>query len=205
MKLPLQDILDGIRAWDVIRKDREKATFHLSNARFFSFECADKGTSNYLHAYAGIYEEQLYFFLIPSEYDSPDSKAVADITTHINARPVQIGVGNGGQELPEKEAQERIDNWDNDVKEWIAVQINAPEGIFQAFAIPTDYIKEKVSIPYDADFALRTSAAAASGYVADLVIVDRELKKSVYYDTVRPVPPFAPLEGDFYLLQLAQV
>lgn len=204
MKLPLQDILDGIRAWDVIRKDREKATFYLSNARYFSFECADKGTSKYLHAYAGIYENQLYFFLIPSEYDSADSKAVADITTHINARPVQIGVANG-QELPEKEAQERIDNWDNNVKEWIAVQINAPIGIFQAFAIPTDYLKDKVAIPYDANFALRKGAVAESDFVADLVIADRELKKSVYYDTVRPVPPFAPVEGDFYLLQLAQV
>ncbi len=204
MKLPLQDILDGIREWNKVRKDRELATFYLSTARFFSFECADKGTSKYLHAYPGIYENKLYFFLIPSEFDSPDSKAVADIDAHINATQVHIGVGNGGQELPEKEAQERIDNWDNNVKEWVSVQIDAPEGIFQAFAIPTDYIKEKVAIPYDADFALRNSDVAVSGYIADLVIVDRELKKSVYYDTVRPVPPFAPLEGDFYLLQLAE-
>lgn len=203
MKLPLQDVLDGIREWNIVRKDREKATFYLSIARFFSFDCADKGTSKYLHAYPGIYDNKLYFFLIPSEFDSPNSSAVADIDAHINATPVQIGVGNG-QELPEKEAQERIDNWDKHVKKWVQIQIDAPEGIFQAFAIPTDYIKEKVAIPYDADFALRTSEAAVSGYIADLVIVDKELKKSVYYDTVRPVPPFAPLEGEFYLLQLAE-
>ncbi|WP_286911808.1 hypothetical protein [Flavobacterium sp. UBA4197] len=203
MPLPLQTVLDSIAEWNRVRKDRELVTFYLNQGKFFPFECVNKGASKYLHAYPGIMNDKLFFFLIPSEFDT-EQKSAVPITEYINAFPVENGLGNG-QELPEKEAKQRIENWDENLNKWIKTQIDAPEGIFQAFAMPTDYLVDDTKIPYNANFALRTSPEKASGFTADLVIVDQADQKTVYYDTVRPVPPFAPLEGEFYLLQLATV
>jgi len=201
MNPKLDTVVKSIQNWNAIKNDKNKLLYYLKEGDHFSLSHIDIGTSLDIHAYCGILNDKLVFFLIPSEFDNK-SQMPDTIVEYITTCPIHPRNDNDvPHEIPEKEAKKRMLNWKKDLTEWVPKQINTTDGIFQAFAIPSDDINN-FGEPI-ANFALKDSSNP-TGYTADLVIIDTTEKGNIYYDTVRPVPPFPPV-SDFFLLALAGV
>jgi len=202
MSPELKKIVKSIQKWDAVRKTNSEALTYLQQGNCFCFDGMDKGTSTTLHAYCGITDSKLVFYLIPSEFDTPETQQEV-ILNKIITCPVQRIVGES-PEIPEEEAKRRIKYWKADLEEWLPQQISSEFGLFEAFAIPVADVmgsdgNANTLLKYTAYFALEKSPSAA-GYSADLVLLDNH--DNVFYDTVRPVPPFPPKDGIFYLLDI---
>ena len=194
------DIITSIKEWGTIRTQSQQAIQLLSHGNYFKFE--DKyltGSTAKLHAYIGLNEDRngLNVYIIPVQYDS--AEYLADIMQYITVCKVLPELGNSHQ-IPETEAKQRIAAWDADYNTWTPRQIAQPDGLFQAFYIPGDYMAQGKN--YDIYFALETSSSP-TGFTADLIVTEASEKVVSYYDTVRPVPPFDVYESDFYLLDVA--
>ncbi|MFL9842848.1 hypothetical protein [Flavobacterium rhizosphaerae] len=200
-------IIAAMHKWQRYKTDT-KVIVNLFNAgNHFFYELPsdyDITDSNYIHAYPGIMNGNLYFFLIPSQYDKPTCQNTFEQYT--TACIVTNAVG-GGQTMPAPEAQARIDRWILEYPTWIPEQIARPDGIFMGFAIPrTDFgtIGEQGTVY----MALRPNDTAGDPDIADMVIATTSSTGSlVYDDSSMPVPPFIPdpspfSQSSFYLLSL---
>ncbi|AWG24381.1 hypothetical protein [Flavobacterium kingsejongi] len=209
-------ILESIKNWNSDCKDLKKIESFLAQGTYFDFEYKDdtekEEKSDYLHAYPGICKGELKFFLIPSNCDKFGEERKV-IEKHITVCNVKSLLGNG-HEISKEEAMRRIQAWDKDFPTWAKDTIDTKDGIYKAFAIPTEYLKnstEEEQYVYQSHFALKPSDENKSAYSADLVIVSgidfTKVQEVVYYDTVRPVPPFKPFDLEpehFNLLKLAE-
>ncbi|MCO6149581.1 hypothetical protein [Flavobacterium sp. NRK1] len=195
-------IKESIANWEAIRQNSVQVTkfFEQGNTFAYSFP-AYASTSGSIHAYPGIHNNILYFFLIPSAYDKQEYSDVIDQYTSVCLVVHPIG-GGGGHEISSLVAKERIANWDKNYHDWVPVQINSTFGMYEAFCISTeDFEVEKVTV----SFALKASPAAEVNFQADLIITNDKGKQVVYDDFVEPVPPFGLTDElaneNFYLLQ----
>lgn len=203
----LKTILENLKKWDEIRKDENDVTSVLTEYNFFTYENINVNDTEYLHAYPAISDDKLIFYVIPAKHDNKDSSEET-IVKYIREYAAEFNVDNA-HEIDPVEAGHRIINWNNYLNDWIKVQVNTDEGLFRAFAIPTDYIAaDKPDTKFTANFALKQNQAVTA-FTADLVITTTE-KTGIFYDTVRPVPPFAPIDHtspfhkeDFHLLTLS--
>lgn len=205
MKLSsLSEIRDCINHWQEIRNDATEVVKYLGNAQSFTYCKKGCKKTDYLHVYPGVHPKTkiFYVFLISKENDrhQRDAKLYKSITQCL----VQRSISNDPGTIPEREAKLRIDNWDKYVVEWIKNQINTPNGIFKAFNMPASHMRK--CRKYKTFFALKNLdnvSEAGEEYEADLISTESFFRRvSVYYDFVRPVPPFGggTTKADFYLL-----
>jgi len=194
----LPEITQSLKNWEAIRQNPAQLTLYLKQGTYFNVSFPEGAEYDVVHAYPGIDNGWLTYFVIPAMYDKPTCVNIQDYVQICPIMPAPLG-----QEIPEPEAKQRMTNWDDDMEQWIKKQVLTPEGMYQAFAIPGDDFQ---STDYHIFLALRT-AVNATGYVADLIIDDESglTNASAFFDTVRPVPPFKPYKKSaFYLLTLAE-
>lgn len=198
----LESILACMKDWEQIRNNPEKVIEYLGKGNYFPVS-RNKPEANNLHAYPGIdtATNEFYIFLIDAQADRNSSPI--DLFNAITVCQVKQYHGNT-HEIPELIARKRIDEWGKRYQTWAADQINfqiQTQGIFKAFNIPSSYIMR--GKPYSTFFGLKQHNGSATGYDADLISVDSSTVSKVYYDTVRPVPPFDVLpQSSFYLLSM---
>ncbi len=185
------EIQESVQKWELIRQDSVQLVSYLSQGDSFVYDFPSYAqTSESLHAYPAIYDEKLYFLMVPSAYDKQEYMPVIDQYT--TACLVQRVVGSGEDRIPSAQAQARMAAWDNYYAAWVPEQVNGAYGIFEAFKIPAqDFEVETVYV----NLGLELNAAAIGGFKADLIIINDDGKQIVYDDFVNAVPPFDAVPG----------
>ena len=148
-----------------------------------------------IHAYPGIYEGNLHFFLIPAAYDV---STCTDIGFHTQVCPVIWDLTSN--RIPTKEAKARIKRWSDLYTTWIPQQVASTNGMFQAFDIEVqDFEVKGVKV----HLGLAGNTATPGVYTADLIVTNADLTAVYYDDFATPVPPYgaAATQSSFYLLQ----
>ncbi|HEX8270792.1 MAG TPA: hypothetical protein VF581_12940 [Flavobacterium sp.] len=198
----LASIINCIKKWDQIRSSSTDVVRYLGTGNQFQLK-RDKPTASNLHAYPGIGTEDdaMYFFVLDADADRNGSSI--DLFNAITVCKLERTPGNG-HEIPEVVARKRIENWNKDFSQWVTNQINMPQtdGIYKAFNIPSEYAIRNTQ--YSIFLGLKEDSRSVTGYVADLITTDSSRTSVVFYDTVRPVPPFDATipQSSFYLLSL---
>lgn len=194
-------IVNSLQKWEDIRHNSPELVSYLSQGNCFSFTNNQyQDTSKYMHAYLGINEGKLKMFVIPSAYDNENT---ADIAKYVEicdvfSDPTPLVNPLNSDNIPAATAIKRVDRWDKDYAEWVPKKIVTPDGIFKAFAIPTqDFVTPEVKV----HFALQDEVGQPMGYNADMVVACKE-EKTIYEDYATPVPPYSPsiVKASFYLL-----
>lgn len=198
--LTLTEISDCIKNWEKIRTTYEGVKMFLNAAPSYVFHKSDPEQVENFHVYPGVHPETnaCYVFLISADKDKKqDSKKV------LYDAIIQCLLGQFSttppDTIPEKEARQRIEYWEKNRLDWAKIQMKSTIGMFMAYNMPASYVQTDVK--YETFFALKDKEDAPDKHVADLVTVEYEAVHKVYYDVVRPVPPFdfAPISS-FYLL-----
>jgi hypothetical protein len=203
------DIVESINSYLAIITDPKALQTCFSQGNYFYYDY--KSVANrysHIHAYPGIYNDQLYFFMVPAEYDNPQSLDILSEHTQCclvvggEKGPVEPGAP-GTHRIPDNEALERIIAWEDNYMEWIPKQVDSKDGIFQAFNISTqDFESEN-----DAIFlGLKQVLGNTTGFVADLIVAnnDQAAQAMVFDDFIKSVPPFGTvaLQEKFFLLNI---
>lgn len=188
----------SIANWGAIRSDKEQVIRYLGQGDFFTLDVPTYPiVSPSIHAYPGIYNGILYFFLIPSEYDKEQySDTIDEYTTICKV----VGLLGGEQDrITDLEAKKRISAWKRNYKTWATDQIASPIGIFMAFSIPASDFE---CVCPQVNFGLKVKPAMPGGFQADLIITNINGQQVFYDDFVTPVPPFSAtiVPESFYLL-----
>lgn len=194
------EIQESVQKWELIRQDSAQLVSYLSQGDCFVYDFPLYAqTSESLHAYPAIYEEKLYFLMVPSEYDKQEYMPVIDQYT--TACLVERVVGGGSDRIPSAQAQARMKAWDDYYTSWVPAQVSGAYGIFEAFKIPAqDFEVETVYV----NLGLEQNTAAIGGFKADLIITNDDGRQIVYDDFTQSVPPFDAVPGtenEFGLLQ----
>lgn len=198
----LDSILSCMKQWDQISNSPSDIIKFLNIGNYFSIKRNKPATPN-MHAYPGVSidDNEFYIFLIDTADDKNSSES--DLFNAITVCKVEKNYSNG-DEIPEAEAKKRIENWKNGYTDWATAQIQFKQqtgGIFKAFNFPSDYLDENSE--YATYFGLNESSLSKAAYVADLITLNTSKAATVYYDTVRPVPPFDIFpETSFHLLSM---
>jgi hypothetical protein len=221
--MKLDTINEAIRAWYNIN-DYAFETFNLLNQGVLfrinpevmpPLESYQKEKKMHVHAYPGIIDGELKFFLINSEKDKhnlilaknePLNKYifVADVTGMDASLVSKLNTSKPSEKrsLSLSEAMNRISRWSLIKESWIKNRINNTEGMFQAISIPLIDLKPNCDIY--AFFAL-TETKTKNKYQADLIIWDcynKEINSVNSFDSLddlcRPVPPF---DGEYVLME----
>ncbi|MCW4469038.1 hypothetical protein OGH69_08690 [Flavobacterium sp. MFBS3-15] len=195
-----EEILESIAAWQAIISNSAQLIKALEQGNTFTYDNIKQAEpTEYIHAYPGIFEDKLYFFVIPDAYDNEAYKD--EINLHTQCRPV-IWTLMGSHTIPDWEAELRIARWIEHYQAFVVKQVSDPVGMFKAFNIPAD--------DFAGDECLATLGLQLQGaegpMSADLIVANANDKTLVEFDDfVNPVPPFgaAALESSFYLLQAA--
>lgn len=151
-------------------------------------------TSQMLHVYPGIYDNKLYYFVIPEEYDNYNYSGSFHKYTTVCA----VYYNLESNRIPECEAKERMKSWNHNYKTWIPEQVTSEVGMFQVFTLDTaDFEFEKTLV----NMGL-VSEKLGTPDRADLIVTNIDDSKVVYDDYSVPVPPYGPaaVQSSFYLL-----
>ncbi len=206
--MTLTEILTALSTWSAARNQNglPQMLTWLNQGNFFQYEYdpsnnpSPKQTNSYVHAYPGVYDNELYFFVISAKYDNTKS----DLINHIQICPIFQSNNHSREMIPLEEGFLRIQNWNENHNQWITEEISTPMSIFQAFNIP-----QMDNIPNSPDrayLALNQDQQKESNYAADLIVLNPEENQLLSLDTVTPIPPFKPETSpmsSFYLLELA--
>lgn len=227
--MKLDTINEAIRAWydindyalDTFDLLNQGALFRINPEVMPKLESYEKENKMHIHAYPGILDGELKFFLINSEKDKLDlimaeketinkNIFVADVIGMDESLVSKLNKSKPSKNgcLSLREATKRIARWSLIKESWIKNQINNTEGIFQAISIPLIDLKPNCDIY--AFFAL-TETKTKNKYKADLIIWDcfnKEINSIDSEDSLddlcRPVPPFGEdnyAMADFGLLK----
>ncbi|MFT5822978.1 MAG: hypothetical protein ACI8ZM_004235 [Crocinitomix sp.] len=161
-------------------------------------------TEAYVHAYPGIVNNTLIFFVISAYKDVPGNTNIENdievcATSWLNPGSTPSGSeGQTGDPLPVADALNLIQNWIGNYSPWIGNNITT---IFQAFRIPQS--DSSYGSIHNATLALK-SDSSTTGVASDVVVQDVNSQIIEYFDTVQPVPPFpiSDPETDYYLYTL---
>ena len=196
-------IVNSLKEWQNARSESGKLVDYLSQGNCFNFthyKCDEP--SLYWHAYPGIYNGELKAFVIPSAYDKEDTHDIASYVEVCNIfyDPSNAILPQTSDRISAETAIRRADRWEKDYAKWIPKKVATNEGVFKAFAIPSqDFVTPDVKVR----FALRTDAGQPMDYQADMIVACNE-DKTIYEDYATPVPPYSPSisQESFYLLSL---
>jgi len=195
-------IKQAIDNWARNRQDSGKVLTYFEQGDCFAFPYPKYAeTSEFIHAYVGVLEDVLYFFMVPSAYDKEEYVDVIDQYTTVCL--VVKNISGGSHEIPSKEAEARMKAWKEHYTEWVPAQINdTTYGLFQVFNISNIDFEHKDGTVV-LSLGLKQSASAQVNFDADLIVINPDGKQLVYDDFVKSVPPFgtsAMAQNEFYLL-----
>ncbi|MGV3461200.1 MAG: hypothetical protein ACO1N9_12185 [Flavobacterium sp.] len=204
-----QDIIDSINNYLAILTDDKALTDLYAQGNYFEYDysqAATLSTQGHVHAYPGIYNGALYFFMIPAEHDNQTD--AADIADYTQCCPIMLngGVGNGkgSHRIPDTIAGERIQNWIDNYAEWIPLQVASEYGMVKAFSIS----KEDFETDDDVIFlALKENLESSVNWTADLIVANLDALAELevtFDDYVHTVPPFSSAiqQEKFYMLTI---
>ena len=104
----------------------------------------------------------------------------------------------GSNRITATDANARIASWVADYQTWIVQQLATANGMFRAFAIPTngfEVIQSQVTL------GLKTSTPVK---IADAIVINKNATTTYFDDMSVAVPPYSPsiTQASFHLLQL---
>lgn len=189
----------SIANWTAIYNNSAQLISYLGQGDCFMYDHITYSLpSTHIHAYPGIYQGKLYFFLIPATYDNATySATIAQYTT---VCPTEFVVGGAADRVTSAVAKQRIAAWEKNYKTWVPQQVASSIGIFKVFVIPTQDFEAQSS---QLSLALKVNSAAVGGFEADLIVTNPIGTQLVYDDFVKPVPPYGTsvyAQSRFYLL-----
>lgn len=179
---------------------------NLADDRKKLIEIADLGNSTFyflrgivetddIHAYMGCYNDTFYMHFIPSSSDVPASFTDPMLIPNqlhscIATTPPATTTFTTRGPLLKKEAEERINNWnDKSLRDHV---LEAPD-LFQLFWIPNEDFEDNT--PIQVNLAIHNNAP-------DLVLTQMNYTDS-FLNTCKPIPPFKPsfIVKDFALFE----
>ncbi|AWH83766.1 hypothetical protein HYN59_00950 [Flavobacterium album] len=197
-----RNILQSIANWNAIIKDGPALVTALGCGNRFSYtNTSYPVTSEYIHAYPGIYKNDLFFFLIPQAYDKKEFKSQISAYT----QPCKVyWTLSGSHTIPDLEAKARMDRWVDNYKTWTPKQASDPVGMFKAFNIHAD--------DFESSECMGTLGLQVGGdegiMTADMIIANQNDKTLIQFDDyATPVPPYTSIatEESFYLLEASKL
>lgn len=211
-KTDLHWVYQSIINWSRLPEKYKEIPAALQNGCQFSFMISTKATSKWIHAYAGYYNDQVFFHLVQDTLDKQENYTKENIPIYLVSVRVYgnlYPLGSANCQIDRKDALRRISNWNNKElsAQWYQEAIRSGE-FYQAFAVPLEDLEKNT--PHSAWMALKEETdfkTKESKYKADLVLSCKNDQASdknlIFYDTCRPVPPFKPKiidQEDFGLL-----
>lgn len=188
----MEEIITSLRDWEAVRNNPDLLTELFMNKLGFELDMSLFPSTIPLHAYAGIKDGELGFYVI-SEANDVDSSP-EDLSANCYWCPCVHALG-GEQEIPEEEANMRTKTWAETFPAWIHEVVNMPFGMYQTFHIPTTDLHPR---KYAALFALKDNVITPAVKAADLVLTNNA---GVFYDTIASQPPY-PYASQYYILSL---
>lgn len=188
----MEEIITSLQHWEAVRSNPDVLTQLFMNKLGFELDMNLFPSTIPLHAYAGIQNGELGFYVI-SEANDVDSPPEV-LSANCYWCPCLHTLG-GEQQISKKEAALRIDSWKKLSSQWINTIVNMPFGMYQTFHIPTTDLQSEV---YAALFGLKNNVITPSVKAADLVLMS---DAGVYYDTIRSEPPYTDI-SKYYILSL---
>lgn len=144
--MELNEVKQAIQKWDSVRNSAEQALSYLNQGACViinrqQFEVWNQNAPSELHAYIGIFGEELKFIFVDSE-SSKDIAANADrifVQPYLPSLDILDGnfidnAVNGS--ITVMDALKRIMRWNTTVDAWVSSQVNTEAGLFKAFIIP---------------------------------------------------------------------
>ncbi len=189
----MEEIITSLKHWEAVRNNPDALTELFMSKLGFELDMSLFPEKIPLHAYAGIKDGELGFYMIsePNDVDSSPE----DLSANCYWCPALMAFEGGGQEIPEEEANIRTNTWKDTFADWIHQIVNMPFGMYQTFYIPTTDLQP---IKYAALFALKDNIITPDIKAADLVLAN---DAGVFYDTIIGQPPYKNREK-YYLLDL---
>lgn len=189
----MEEIITSLQNWEAVRSQPDVLTLLFMNKLGFELDMSLFPQKKALHAYAAVKNGELGFYVISEANDVDSSPEV--LSSNCYWCPTVMAFEEGGQEIPEAEANMRTNTWAETFPDWIQKIVTMPSGMYQTFHIPTtDLRKEK----YAALFALKKDIITPDVKAADLVLMS---EAGVYYDTIRSQPPYSYV-SQYYILSL---
>lgn len=189
----MEEILASLQHWEAVRSNPDVLTQLFINKLGFKLDMNLFPQKIPLHAYAGIQNGELGFYVI-SEANDVDSPPEV-LSANCYWCPALMVFEGGGQEIPEEEANIRTNTWKDTFPDWIHQVVNTPFGMYKTFQIPTTDLQPQ---NYVALFALKNDVLTPDVKAADLVLTNNA---GVFYDTIRSQPPY-PYASQYYILSL---
>src|SRR5690554_2119592 len=199
----LDEILDGMRAWENIRSNETALLQLFNNANSLQLDMAVFPQGVPLHAYACLLDGELKFAVISEVYDRAEYHA--DLGTYIRVidavytdiAPLADQTYDDytftlpTQYIQAADALNRIQEWDANYTDWLSSSIP----VYQSFHIPTYSLAPQA---YTAYFGLKNNEVNPVVKDADLVLDNHA---GLYFDTIASQPPY-PYSDKYYILDL---
>lgn len=207
--LKWEQVKQNIREWNRIRRSPSDVKPLFIGETYFEFQAKPLVSSEpiALHFYpAVISPTELVIYVIRTEFDKKevyeaDKENFAE--KYISVAPLMRASMNEVHGtihgISRQDALQRIRNWDNYHDLWIDERAPTGDGIFQAFYM-TPSSNQDLAGGIRGFFGLQT-AIPPFDFNADLVL--QNIDTQLYYNTVRPVPPYPagePMEKFFLLI-----
>ncbi|RRA95427.1 hypothetical protein [Paenimyroides viscosum] len=189
----MEEILASLQHWEAVRSNPDVLTQLFINKLGFKLDMNLFPQTVPLHAYAGVKNGELGFYVI-SEVNDVNTSSPQTLSSNCIWCPCVHALG-GGQEISKEEAEIRVKSWNETYQDWIHQVINMPFGMYQTFHIPTTDLQPQ---KYAALFALKDNVITSGIKAADLVLTNNQ---EAYFDTIRSEPPYTDT-SKYYILSL---
>ena len=190
----MEEIIISLQNWEAVRNNPDLLTELFMNKLGFELDMNLFPEKKALHAYAAVKNGELGFYVISEANDVDSSPEV--LSSNCYWCPTVMAFEEGGQEIPEAEANLRLITWKETFPEWIQQVVTMPFGMYQTFHIPTTDLQPQ---KYAALFALKDNVLVPDIKEADLVLTN---DAGIFYDTILRQPPYAPYSNNYYILSI---
>lgn len=194
-----KEIKESIASWTSTRGNAQVVNKKFQQGNSFSYDVPKYAeTSSHIHVYPGLFDGQLLFFVIPSEYDN--EQYADEIDKYTVVCPAQNGL-SGGHNITPTEAHARILAWEEHHVAWVQEKVNTVDGVFQAFEIDREDFEADSVVMI---LGLKNDPKAVLSFDADLIVCNNMGADIVYDDFAKPVPPYSAtaVQQAFYLLSV---
>ena len=189
----MEEIIPSLQNWEAVRAQPDLLIDLFMNKLGFELDMNLFPQTVPLHAYAGVKNGELGFYVI-SEVNDVNTSSPQTLSSNCIWCPCVHALG-GGQEISKEEAEARVKSWNETYQDWIHQVVNMPFGMYQTFHIPTVDLKPQ---KYAALFALKDNVITPAIKSADLVLTNNQ---EAYFDTVTGEPPYSNPQN-YYILNL---
>jgi hypothetical protein len=195
--MDIPTIRASIAAWGAISHNGSAMVSQFAQGNSFIINMPVYAASSpYMHVYLGIYQGQLTFFVIPSNFDTAQYSGT--INNYVTVCDAIWTLQGGTDRITAAQAHLRMDTWQQHYGTWVPAQAATTNGVFRAFSIPMgDFEAPTCNLV----LGLKVNASATMGYDPDMIVINPMATTTYYDDFVEPVPPFSAtaLSSSFYL------